>query len=61
MLEEVTSDVKLEPALQLLSGEQIKGNRAEEARSDISARGFWIKGQREFFDIKVFDPDAQRH
>ena len=56
MLEEVTSDVKVEPALQPLSGEEIKGNQSDEARSDISARGFWIRGQRAFFNIRVFDP-----
>ena len=61
MLEEVTSDVKIEPALQSLSGEEIKGNQSDEARSDISARGFWIRGQRAFFDIRVFDPNAQRY
>ena len=61
MLEEVTSDVKVEPALQPLSGEEIKGNQSDEVRSDISARGFWIRGQRAFFDIRVFDPNAQGH
>ena len=61
MLEEVTSDVKIKPALQPLSGEEIKGNQSDEARSDISARGFWITGQRAFFNIRVFDSNAQRH
>ena len=61
MLEEVTSAVKVEPALQPLSGEEIKGNQTDEARSNISARRFWIRGQRAFFDIRVFDPNAQRH
>ena len=61
MLEEVTSDVKVESALQPLSGEEIKGNQSDEARSDTSARGFWIRGQRAFFDIRVLDPNAQRH
>ena len=61
MLEEVTSDVKVEPALQPLSGEEIKGNQTDEARSDISAWRFWIRRQRAFFDIRVFDPNAQRH
>ena len=60
MREEVTSDVNVEPALQLLSGEEIKGSQSDEARSD-SVRGFWITGQRVFFDIRVFDPNAQRH
>ena len=61
MLVELTSDVKVAQALQPLSGEEIKGNQSDEARSDISARGFWIRGQRAFFDIMVFDPNAQRH
>ena len=46
MLEELTSDVKVEPTLKSLSGEEIKGNQSDEARSDISPRGFWITGQR---------------
>ena len=61
MLVKVTSDVKLEPALQPLSGQEIKGNQSEEARSGINTRQFWIKGPRAFFDIRVFDPDAQHH
>ena len=61
MLEEETSDVKVEPALQPLSGEEIKGNQSDEARSDISARRFWIRGQRAFFDIRVFDSRDQCH
>ena len=61
MLEEVTSDVQVESAFQPLSGEEIKGNQSDKARSDISARGFWIRGQRAFFDIRVFDPNVQRH
>ena len=39
ILEEVNSDVNEEPALQPLSGEEIKGNQSDEARFDISARG----------------------
>ena len=58
MVEEVISD---EPALQPLPGEEIKGNQSDEARSDISARGFWIREQRAFFDIRLFDPNAQLH
>ena len=61
MLKEVTSDVKVEPALQPLSSEEIKRNQSNEARSDISARGIWIRKQRAFFDIRVFDPNAEPH
>ena len=61
MLEEVTSDVKVELALQPLSGEEINGNQSDEARSDISVRGFGIRVQRAFFGIRVFDLNAQYH
>ena len=38
MQEKVTSDFKVESASQPLSGEEIKGNQSDEARSDISTR-----------------------
>ena len=38
MLGKVNSDVKVEPALKPLFGEESKGNQSGEARSDISAR-----------------------
>ena len=41
MLEEVSSDVKVDLAL---SSEEIKGSLSDKARSDISARAFWIRG-----------------
>ena len=28
---------------------------------DISARDFWVKGQKAFFDVRVFDPNASRY
>ena len=36
-------------------------NRSDEARLDISATGFWTPGQRAFFDVRVFDLNAQRY
>ena len=54
---EVSSDVKVDLAL---SRKEIKGNQSDEARSDISARTFWIRGQRAFIDITAFDLNAQR-
>ena len=62
MLQVVTNDVGIESILQLLTGEQqsIGGKVSVEARADISARGFWCRGQRVFFDVRVFDPNAQR-
>ena len=36
-------------------------NITDVAPVDIAARGFWISGQRAFFDIRVFNPMAQRY
>ena len=33
----------------------------DEARLDISAVGFWTKYQIEYFDVRVFDPNAMRY
>ena len=42
MLQEVTNDIRIEPTLQLLTGEEqsIDGNVSVEERADFSARGF---------------------
>ena len=44
VLQEVCKDVALEPPLQPLGGEQLRrpANATQEARLDISARGFWV-------------------
>ena len=58
MLKEVCSDVAIEPPLIELTGENFKlksTKTGDESRTDIYARGFWIKGQQEFFDVRVFD------
>jgi hypothetical protein len=49
LLKEVCIDVKEEPVLQEITGEVFKSKRAKvekDARLDISARGFWTKGQK---------------
>eukprot|EP00794_Sanderia_malayensis_P006714 gene6714-biopygen5489 len=63
LLGEVCIGVRLEPALQPLTGEAFNSNVniSDEARSDISARGFWQTGQVAFFDIRVFNPTANRY
>ena len=63
MVDEICNDVKIEPPLETLSGEQLNQGAVETegARSDISARSFWVKGQRAFFDVRVFNPYAQRY
>ena len=48
----------------MLSGETFQSrtvNMKDEARLDISARGFWISGQKALFDIRVFNPIAKRY
>ena len=57
---EISKDVKIEPNLLPLTGEQLHAtaNGKDEARLDISIGGFWQRGQRAFFDVRVFNPFA---
>ena len=60
-MKEVCSDVTKESLLQPLQGEKFNYKTAkveQEARVDISARGFWNRLQKSFFDIRVFNPLA---
>lgn len=64
MLREVCHDVATEPTLLPLEGENLQyrtANTSPEARVDISARGFWTRGQRAFLDIRIFNPMATCH
>ena len=61
MLKEVCREVTVEPLLLPLEGEHLNhrtANVSNEARVDVSARGFWTRGQRAYFDIRIFDPSA---
>ena len=61
LLKEVSSDVTTEPLLQPLQGkgfDYITAKVEQEARVNISARGFWNRGQKSFLDIRVFNPLA---
>ena len=63
-LKEVCADVEIEPPLIRLTGEQMRHKTAkkqDDARPDISARDFWIKGQKTFLDVRVFDPNAMTY
>ena len=54
----------IEPTLQQLTGESLyerTANITDDARVDIAARGFWISGQRAFFDIRVFNRMVRRY
>ena len=64
LLKEVCLDVATEPALIQLTGEEFHRrsvNVTDNARVDISARNFWLRGQRAFFDTRVYYPLAQSH
>ena len=60
-MKKVCSDVTKEPLLQPLQGERFNyktANVEQETRADISARGFWSRGQKSFFYLRVFNPLA---
>ena len=61
---EVCIDVEVEAKLIPLTGEQLQYRSAikrDEARLDIRARSFWVRGQEAFLNIRVFDPNANRY
>ena len=58
---EAVKDVDTEPVLLPYDGEDLPGRsaiRAQEARLDIRARGFWSRQQDAFFDVRVTHPKA---
>lgn len=63
LLDTVANEVQTEPALQPLTGEQLPtgANCEDEARLDISARGFWQRCEMAYFDVRVFNPFAKTH
>ena len=56
----VCSDAEIEPVLQDISGEHLNrgSNKAQDAKLDIRARGFWERHQSAFFDMGVCNPNA---
>ena len=63
LVDDVAFDVRIEPPLQPITGESLPppANTDDEARLDISARGFWQRGAVAFFDVRVFNPFAKTH
>ena len=63
ILRTVCSDVEAEPVLQDINGEQLSrgANKAQDARLDIHARGFWEPQQSAFFDVRVCHPNAESY
>ena len=61
-LSEVCHDVRLKPQLKPLTGEiyhYSTSNTVEDAKVDVSARGFWVRGQLSFSDIWALYPLAK--
>ena len=65
LLSEVCKDVELEPSLLTLNGEEQTMSKTAKknyyVRLDICAWSFWVSGQKAFFDVRVFDPNARRY
>lgn len=63
LLNMVCKDVVTEPALQDVEGEQLTrgSNKAQDARLDIHARGFWEPQRSAFFDVRVCHPNAESY
>ena len=62
-LSECCKDVAVEPVLQEVTGEDLPPSaiKSDEARVDVAARGFWVKGQVAYLDVKVFNPTAKTY
>ena len=58
IMREVCKDVRVEPALLPTSPEALRGNTADGARLDVSARGVWSGYEKTFVDIRVTHPTA---
>ena len=63
LLSTVCSDVETEPVLLEISGEQLRrgSNKAQDARLDTHARGFWEQRRLAFFDVRVCHPNAESY
>ena len=63
LLDMVCYDVKAEPALQPITGEELARvtDQAPDARLDVHCRGFWERQRVAFFDIRVCHPNADSY
>ena len=61
LMKEVCHDVRLEPELIPIQGEELHSGTAgqDRARLDISARGVWCQMERVFFDVRVTHPNTR--
>ena len=65
LLDETCVNVRREPVLLSLEGEQLdrSANTAPDARLDICANGFWSddRHRKAIFDVRIFHPHAQSY
>ena len=63
LLQEITNDVEIEPIFKPRTGEVFQNSTisTDNARVDIAARNVWIRGQRAYFDVRVFNPLARTY
>ena len=64
MLGEVCHDIRVEPVLNPTNRRTFvhqSTNTSEDARVDVSARGFWTRGQYAFLDVRIFNPMANSY
>ena len=62
LLSDICKDVESEAFLLTLNEEEQAmrktAKRNDEVRLDICYSSFWVSGQRAFFHVRVFDPNA---
>ena len=63
LLQEICNDVEIEPTLEPPSGEILPNTTKTDecVRVDVAARSFWTKGQRAYFDVRVFNRLAKSY
>ena len=63
ILQVVCTDVEKGPVVHDVTGEVLPrdANKAPDARLDILARGFWVRKQAAFFDVRVCHPSADSY
>ena len=64
LLTEVRKDIDIEPQLLPVTGKKFSNrtsSTSNEGRVDTQSREFWVRGQLAFFDVRVFDTNANRY
>lgn len=61
-LQEVTNEIQIKPTLEPRTGEIFSNAKKlpGTARADIAVRNVWIRSQRPYFNMRVFNPHLPR-